>query len=155
MHYTVLYSLDPQGESAMASDAKRKDHPLSMRLPEADIAIIDRAAEQRGRSRTDFVRDAAVRAAEDVIMESVLIRMSPQGFNAFMSAITVPAVAVPEMVELLERKAPWPAKVGAKKTTPAPTDGSKLRAAKKITRLFQPVIQAIAEAGDDGLTRPE
>ncbi|MEQ8165996.1 MAG: DUF1778 domain-containing protein, partial [Alphaproteobacteria bacterium] len=44
--------------------AERKDHPLSMRLPETDIAIIDRAATLRGRSRTDFVREAAVRAAE-------------------------------------------------------------------------------------------
>ena len=37
---------------------KRKEHPLSMRLPETDIAIIDRAASLRGRSRTDFVREA-------------------------------------------------------------------------------------------------
>jgi len=49
----------------MATNAERKEHPISMRLPEADIAIIDRAAGLRGRSRTDFVRDAAVRAAED------------------------------------------------------------------------------------------
>ena len=38
--------------------------PLSMRLPDSDIAIIDCAAALRGRSRTDFVRDAAVRAAD-------------------------------------------------------------------------------------------
>jgi uncharacterized protein (DUF1778 family) len=41
----------------------RKDRPLSMRLPEFDIAIIDRAAKPRGRSRTDFMREASVRAA--------------------------------------------------------------------------------------------
>jgi uncharacterized protein (DUF1778 family) len=34
-----------------------------MRLPEGDLAIIDRAAGLKGRSRTDFVREAAVRAA--------------------------------------------------------------------------------------------
>ena len=34
--------------------------------------MIDRAAGIRGRSRTDFVRDAAVRAAEDVLMENRL-----------------------------------------------------------------------------------
>jgi len=90
----------------MASTARRKEHPLSMRLPETDIAMIDRAADLRGRSRTDFVRDAAVRAAEEVIMESTLVRMSPQGFEAFMAAITAPAAAVPEMVDLLKRKAP-------------------------------------------------
>ena len=52
----------------MPRAVKRKEYPLSMRLPETDIAIIDRAATLRGRSRTDFVRDAAVRAAEDVLL---------------------------------------------------------------------------------------
>jgi uncharacterized protein (DUF1778 family) len=87
--------------------AGRKDHPLSIRLHEADIAIIDRAAGLRGRSRTDFMREAAVRAAEEVIMERTLIRMSPTGFAAFRDAIEAPAVPVPEMVELLQRPAPW------------------------------------------------
>ena len=48
----------------------RKEHPLSMRLPDADISIIDRAAALRGRSRTEFVRDAAVRAAEATLLEN-------------------------------------------------------------------------------------
>jgi uncharacterized protein (DUF1778 family) len=78
-----------------------------MRLPEADLAIIDRAANLRGRSRTDFVRDAAVRAAEEVILDAALIRMSPASFDAFLEAVAGPANAVPEMVEVLKRKAPW------------------------------------------------
>lgn len=86
---------------------KRKEHPLSMRLPESDIAIIDRAASLRGRSRTDFVRDAAVRAAEDVLMESSPVRMSAAGFKSFLAALSGPATAVPEMVEVLRRAAPW------------------------------------------------
>lgn len=85
----------------------KKDHPLSMRIPEADLAIIDRAAQLRGRSRTDFMREAAVRAAEATLMENTPIRMSPEGFQAFMAAISAPATVVPEMVELLQRKAPW------------------------------------------------
>jgi uncharacterized protein (DUF1778 family) len=91
----------------MTDRAKRKEHPLSMRLPEADIALIDRAASLRGRSRTDFVREAAVKAAEEVIMERTLIRMSPEAFEAFMAAIEAPPTVVPEMVELFKRKAPW------------------------------------------------
>jgi uncharacterized protein (DUF1778 family) len=54
--------------------AKRKERRLSVRFPQADVAIIDRAAARRGRSRTDFVRDAVVRAAEDVLMETVGIK---------------------------------------------------------------------------------
>jgi uncharacterized protein (DUF1778 family) len=88
----------------------KKDHPLSMRLPDADIAIIDRAASLQGRSRTDFVRGAAVQAAEEVLMERGLIRMSTAGFSAFMKTLTAPARPVPEMVEVLKRPAPWEAK---------------------------------------------
>ncbi len=85
-----------------------------MRLPETDIAIIDRAATLRGRSRTDFVREAAVRAAEDVLLETMPIRMSSAGFKAFVEVLSQPARAVPEMVELFQRTAPWEA--GSAKT---------------------------------------
>jgi uncharacterized protein (DUF1778 family) len=94
----------------MTRSVERKEHPLSMRLPETDIAIIDRAATLRGRSRTDFVRDAAVRAAEDVLMETAPIRMSPAGFKTFMAALSGPATPVPQMIELLQRAAPWETK---------------------------------------------
>ncbi|MFO1211074.1 MAG: DUF1778 domain-containing protein [Amaricoccus sp.] len=93
----------------MAGLSERKEYPISMRLPEADVAMIDRAAGLRGRSRTDFVREAAVRAAEEVLMESRLIRMSPDGFADFLGALSVAAAPVPEMMELLGRPAPWEA----------------------------------------------
>jgi uncharacterized protein (DUF1778 family) len=91
----------------MPRSSERKHHPLSMRLPDADVAIIDRAASLRGRSRTDFIREAAVRAAEEAIVETTLIRMSADGFRAFLTALSSPPAAVPEMVELMGRKAPW------------------------------------------------
>ena len=99
----------------MAANAERKEYPISMRLPEADVAMIDRAATLRGRSRTDFVRDAAVRAAEEVVMEQSLIRMSPQGFAGFIEVLAAPAAPVPEMVELARRPAPWEAGYEAKR----------------------------------------
>lgn len=91
----------------MTAMTGRKDFPMSMRLPESDVAIIDRAARLRGRSRTDFVRDAAVRAAEDVLMDSGLVRMSAESFEAFVSVLAAPAAPVPELVELVRRPAPW------------------------------------------------
>src|SRR3954465_7942499 len=89
------------------SRGAKKEYPLSMRLPREDISLVDRAARLRGRSRTDFVRDAAVRAAEEVLMESLPIRMSAGGFAAFTRALAAPARPVPELVELLRRGAPW------------------------------------------------
>jgi uncharacterized protein (DUF1778 family) len=91
----------------MPKSMRRKDNPLSMRLAAADIALIDRASRLRGRSRTEFVRDAAVRAAEDVVLDQALIHMSPGGFAAFAAAIAGPGKPVAEMVALFRRRPPW------------------------------------------------
>ncbi|MGV1833073.1 DUF1778 domain-containing protein [Agrobacterium vitis] len=91
----------------MAGKVERPEFPISMRLPEADVAIIDRAATLRGRSRTDFVREAAVRAAEEVILEQGLIRMGAEGFADFVDVLSRPAAPVPELLELVKRPAPW------------------------------------------------
>ena len=48
-----------------------------------------------------------MRAAEEVVMEQGLIRMSPEGFAQFMDVLARPAAPVPEMVEMLRRPAPW------------------------------------------------
>lgn len=85
----------------------KKEHPLSMRLPSRDIDLIDRAAEVGGRSRTDFVREAAVRAAEAVLMDRALIRMSSAGFAAFVRAVAGPGRPVQALVKVLKHKAPW------------------------------------------------
>lgn len=98
----------------MSRAPERKDYPISMRLPESDVAMIDRAAALKGRSRTDFVRDAAVRAAEEAVIEQQLIRMTEDGFADFMAVMAAPAEAVPELVEVLRRPAPWEAGYGAK-----------------------------------------
>jgi len=83
-----------------------------MRLPAADVAIIDRAAALRGRSRTDFMREAAVQAAEIVILDAAPLRMSPAGFAAFLKVLAAPAKPVPAMVRVLCRPAPWGSRTG-------------------------------------------
>lgn len=99
----------------MAVVEKCKGRPLSMRLSETDIAIIDRAAHLCGRSRIDFVREAAVRTAEEVLMENILLHMSPNGFAEFAAAIAAPGKPVPELVRLFKRKASWEKKSGETK----------------------------------------
>ena len=91
----------------MARTAQHRDHPLSMRLQESDVAVIDRAARLKGRSRTEFIREAAVRAAEDAILESSLVRMGAEGYRQFHEALSGPAKTVPELVALFRKKMPW------------------------------------------------
>lgn len=107
LHFALHDTILPVKEKTMTAAADRKEYPISMRLPEADVAMIDRAASLRGRSRTDFVREAAVRAAEEVVMENRLIRMSPEGFAELIDILSRPGTPVAEMVELGKRPAPW------------------------------------------------
>lgn len=69
--------------------------------------MIDRAARLQGRARTEFVRDAAVLAAEQALLEGPLVRMTPDGFAAFAKAIAGPGKAVKQLVQVLRRTAPW------------------------------------------------
>ena len=89
------------------SNAQSKSHPLSLRLPAADIALIDRAAKLKGRSRTEFMRDAAVREAESAMMDTMLVRLSPGGFQAFAAALDAPAKPNPKLLKVLKRKTQW------------------------------------------------
>lgn len=91
----------------MAANTQNRISPLSLRLAEADLAIIDRAAALQGRSRTQFMRDAAVKAAEEAVLENTLIKMSPRDFAEFMAALDRPAEPCPKIVETLRRVAPW------------------------------------------------
>jgi len=91
----------------MASPTDRKKRRISMLLPVADITIIDHDASLQGGSRTDFARDAAVCAAEGLVMGNRLVRMSLDGFADFTAILSAPAETVPEMVELARRLPPW------------------------------------------------
>ena len=80
--------------------------PFGGEVPSA-LPTDRRAASIRGSSRTEFVREAAVRAAADVVMERAVITMSAAGFAAFAKAIAGEGKPVRELVKILTRKAPW------------------------------------------------
>lgn len=91
----------------MARTNKRKMRILSIKLPNADLALIDHAAALRSCSRADFIREAAVGAAEDVLIGMTSVRMSANGFRAFTEELSKPPIAAPQIVELFRRPAPW------------------------------------------------
>ncbi|MDK4734806.1 MULTISPECIES: DUF1778 domain-containing protein [unclassified Rhizobium] len=92
----------------MANTAPRKEIPVSMRFRDDDLAVIDRGAALTGLSRTEFMRRAAVHEAQMAILNESVIRLSPDAFDAFVTAIeAAPSAPSPKVVERLQRKAPW------------------------------------------------
>lgn len=86
---------------------KHGGNRVSLRLPVADVAIIDRAAQFQGCSRTEFMRVAALRAAEDAIVEARLFHVGPEALDAFVAALDAPGRPVRPLAEIFTRPAPW------------------------------------------------
>ncbi len=67
-----------------------KRQTLNIRIKSEDRGLIDRAARASGKTRTDFILDAARRAAENTLLEQTLIRVGPDAFNAFLARLDAP-----------------------------------------------------------------
>jgi uncharacterized protein (DUF1778 family) len=91
----------------MPASGGHRVHRLSLRLSRTERSLIDHAARRTGCSRQEFVRSAALRAAEAVVLDGTEIRMSPENFADFLAIIDQRAVPVPELVTVLRRRPPW------------------------------------------------
>jgi uncharacterized protein (DUF1778 family) len=87
-------------------EIRRRD-TLNIRIKPDERGLIDRAAELAGKTRTDFVLEAARNAAVDVLTERALFQVDAATFAAFVEALDRP----PELNEKLRRTmrtpAPW------------------------------------------------
>ena len=69
--------------------------------------LIDRAAGAAGKTRGEFVLDAARREAEWVLRERRLITLPPEDYDALAAAIEGPPKENPRLRKLLETPDPW------------------------------------------------
>jgi uncharacterized protein (DUF1778 family) len=69
--------------------------------------LIDRAAELSGRSRTDFVLDAARRAAEDALLDRTVFAVDPKAYAEFVARLDAPPRPNPRLRRSLKTPAPW------------------------------------------------
>ena len=67
--------------------APRRD-TLNLRIKPADRGLIDRAATLTGKTRTDFVLEAARRAAEDALLDRTVLPSARTPMRLFSRAST-------------------------------------------------------------------
>ena len=78
---------------------------LEARLPASVYALLKRAAELQGRSLTDFVVSAAQNAAQRVIEDDSIIRLSAEDQARFAQALLNPPVPNAALERALQRHA--------------------------------------------------
>jgi uncharacterized protein (DUF1778 family) len=80
---------------------------ISMRMNDDDRTLIDQAAVLSGKSRSEFMLDAARRAASEAILDRTLFRMKPTDFTRFTELLDAPPQPNAKLRRLMQAKAPW------------------------------------------------
>lgn len=94
----------------MPGVAKKKSGPretLNIRIRAEERALIDRAASARGQNRTDFVLDAARRAAEEALVDRALITVSAAAYAEFLARLDAPGKPNARLRKTMRAAPPW------------------------------------------------
>lgn len=86
-------------------EAKRET--LNIRIKPEERNLIDRAARTRGKNRTDFILDAARLAAEEALLDQVVINVSPQAYKQFLARLDMPPQSNDRLRKTMQTSAPW------------------------------------------------
>jgi uncharacterized protein (DUF1778 family) len=88
-----------------STDAKRET--LNIRIKPEVRDLIDRAAKSRGKNRTDFILDSARLAAEDTLLDQVIMSVSPQAFEEFQARLDQQPNPNDRLRKTMLTPAPW------------------------------------------------
>ncbi|WP_287799147.1 DUF1778 domain-containing protein [Acidiphilium sp.] len=80
---------------------------LNLRIRPDDRGLIDRAAALTGKTKTDFVIDAARRAAEDALLDRTLFIATPDAFDAFRARLDEPPRPNARLQRAMKTTPPW------------------------------------------------
>jgi uncharacterized protein (DUF1778 family) len=79
---------------------------LNIRIKPEVRGLIDRAAELAGKTRTDFVLDAARQAAENALLDRTVFRVSAKAYAEFLARLDAPPQPNERLRRSLQTTAP-------------------------------------------------
>lgn len=89
------------------TEIKGRGETINLRASRTQKALIDRAAEALGRSRSDFMLETACREAETVLLDRRYFVVPEAAFQQFIAMLDKPPKDNPRLRRLLRTKAPW------------------------------------------------
>lgn len=86
---------------------KSKRSALNLRISVELRGLIDQAARLVGKNRTDFVLDAARKAAEDALLDRTVFMLDPTAHAEFLARLDAPPRPNDRLRRSLQSTAPW------------------------------------------------
>jgi len=93
--------------SPIAQRTRVRAENINLRVSRNQKALIDRAADALGRSRSDFMLEAACREAESVLINRHYFTLPEDEFKRFTAMLDKPPANNHRLARLLRTKAPW------------------------------------------------
>lgn len=91
----------------MSTTATTRSARLGLRATPEQEAVLRRAAEAAHKSLTDFILDAAYRAAEQTLLDQRLFMVSGSQYQALLDMMDRPDADNPGLAELFSRRPVW------------------------------------------------
>ena len=89
------------------ADRRVRGVTINLRADTATRTLIDRAAEQVGKNRSEFMLEAACRAATAVLLDQRLFLFDDNAYKRFTAALDKPPAEDRRLRRLLRTKAAW------------------------------------------------
>src|SRR6266849_6052656 len=80
---------------------------INIRISAADRNVIDRAAKLAGKSRSQFMLEAARRAAQETLLDTTFFAVDGVTFKRFKAMLDAAAKPNERLQALMLRQAPW------------------------------------------------
>ncbi|MBK6742546.1 MAG: DUF1778 domain-containing protein [Hydrogenophilales bacterium] len=84
-----------------------KRESLNIRIKPEQRGLIDRAAKARGKTRTDFILEAARLATEEILLDQRLIVASQEAYAAFLARLDQAPGPNERLRKTMQTPAPW------------------------------------------------
>lgn len=91
----------------MSIEVPGKRETLNIRIKSEERNLIDRAAKIQGKNRTDFILDAARRAAGEALLDQVIFRASPEAYAEFLVKLDMPPKPNMRLCKTMRTPALW------------------------------------------------
>jgi len=84
-----------------------RDAAINLRARAEQRDLIDQAAGLLGKSRSDFMLEAACEKAQGVLLDQVFFRLDERAFQQFRQMLDAPQTSNPGLERLIAVEAPW------------------------------------------------
>lgn len=90
-----------------ASIKSNRTGNVNIRVRPAERELIDQAAAAQGKSRSDFMLEASRRAAEEALLDRILLRVDAATYDRFIAMLDGPPGPNEKLRKLMQTTAPW------------------------------------------------